>query len=243
LQRRKEVSFIISVYTHEGIVMATDSRLTLNASAPAGTGVKDISFDSSNSAKKLFCTPNGIGISTCGDAGIGNIPLAGYVEHFINGNKEAHIEELPERLLNHFVSLAPTLSTDFHVCGYTPDGLQRVFRVSTSMKTVTRVNDDNMQGTVWNGETDIFSKLINSTWLSDQNGNPTTKLPNYPIPYEFFTLQDAVDFSIFAMTTTIGAIRFQNRIKTVGGPIDIFCIKQEKSFWIQRKEIHGEKTA
>jgi len=53
-------------------------------------------------------------------------------------------------------------------------------------------------------------------------------------------LQDAVDFSIFAIRTTIDAIRFQARPKNVGGPIDVLVITPDGAEWIQRKELRGE---
>ncbi|MFW6363069.1 MAG: hypothetical protein ACOC0D_04405, partial [Spirochaeta sp.] len=59
------------------------------------------------------------------------------------------------------------------------------------------------------------------------------------IPFEFFTLQDAIDFSVFAVRSTIEAIRFMPRPKTVGGPIDILAITPSESRWIQRKELHA----
>jgi len=52
-------------------------------------------------------------------------------------------------------------------------------------------------------------------------------------------LQDAIDFSIFAIRTTIDTIRFQPRPKTVGGPIDVLVIKPEETIWVQHKALRG----
>lgn len=54
------------------------------------------------------------------------------------------------------------------------------------------------------------------------------------------TLQDAIDFSIYAIRTTIDTMRFQARPKTVGGPIDVLLISPEEAKFIQKKELHGE---
>jgi hypothetical protein len=234
------MSFIISVYTHEGIIMAGDSRLTLNANIQEGSSPREISFDFSNSVRKVFCTKNGIGISTCGDAGIEGIPLAGYIEEFLYKHENEDIETFAEKLLAYFSCLSPALRSDFHVCGYKGEGPQRIFRVSTASKTVTRQDIDGHQGAIWDGEKDIVTRIVKTCWLTDDEGNPSLKLPYYPIPFNFFTLQDAIDFAIFAMNATIGAIRFQNRIKTVGGPIDILSIKKNSATWIQRKQLSGE---
>ena len=54
------------------------------------------------------------------------------------------------------------------------------------------------------------------------------------------TLQDAIDFSIYAIRTTIDTMRFQARPKTVGGPIDVLLLTPKEVKWIQSKELHGE---
>ena len=53
-------------------------------------------------------------------------------------------------------------------------------------------------------------------------------------------IQDAIDFAIYAVRTTIDTIRFQARPKNVGGPIDVLVLTPEKTSWIQRKEYRGE---
>ena len=237
------MSLIISIYTHEGIVMAADSRLTLNTKVPHGKKTKEIAFDFSNATYKLFCTKLRVGISTCGDAGIGPKPIAGYIDQFALEHGNVAVDELAPRLLSHFRTLNQTLDATFHVAGYDSDGKQRVFMVSTARNLVQQVNPDGMQGANWGGETDVLTRIIKASWLADDKGNPGAKLPSYNIPWEFFSLQDAIDFAVFAMKATIGAIRFQNRLKTVGGPIDILVVKPNVAQWVQRKELHGGSSA
>ena len=55
------------------------------------------------------------------------------------------------------------------------------------------------------------------------------------------TLQDAIDFSIYAIRTTIDTMRFQARPKNVGGPIDVLLLTPDfKPRWIQKKDYRGE---
>ena len=89
------------------------------------------------------------------------------------------------------------------------------------------------------GEGDILARIIQPTAHIDQQNNITKVLPHFGIPFKFFTLQDAIDFAIFAVRSTIDAIRFQPRPKTVGGPIDVLVIKPEEAFWVQRKKLKG----
>jgi hypothetical protein len=61
----------------------------------------------------------------------------------------------------------------------------------------------------------------------------------YPIDWQFFTLQDAIDFAIYTMRTTIDSMRLQTWEKTVGGPVDVLVIKTDLAFWVARKELQG----
>ena len=60
-----------------------------------------------------------------------------------------------------------------------------------------------------------------------QSGNALT---DYQIPFNHFTIQDAIDFAKYAIQTTIDTMKFQHRGKTVGGPIDILIIKPDNAF-------------
>jgi len=233
------MSLIVSVYTHEGIVMAADSRLTLNSKVLQGGQEREISFDFSNATYKLFCTKGNVGISTCGAADIKQRPIAGYIEAFANKSEERHADIVAANLLKHFRGIKPDLNTLFHVGGYDQDDEQKLLVVSVASDQITQVNVAGDQGAKWNGETDVLSRILKPSWISDESGKPSTQLPSYDIPWAFFSLQDAVDFAVFAMSATIGAIRFQNRIKTVGGPIDILVVKPDEAIWVQQKELHG----
>ena len=236
------MSLIITVYTNEGIVMAADSRLTLNVCVPQNDKLREISFDFSNSTHKVFCTKTNVGISTCGTADIQQKPIAGYIEAFTAKNGDTGVDDTAKKLLAYFRDLKSDLNTIFHVTGYTESRQQKVYYVHVAQNLIAQANPDGIQGAKWDGETDVLTRMIKATWLSDDKGTPGQQLPVHPIPWEFFSLQDAVDFAVFAMSATIGAIRFQNRIKTVGGPIDILVVKPGERLWVQKKQLHGETS-
>jgi hypothetical protein len=51
-------------------------------------------------------------------------------------------------------------------------------------------------------------------------------------------LQDAIDFGVYAVKTTIDTMRFQQKEKTVGGPIDVLVIQPyNEPFFVQKKEL------
>lgn len=62
-------------------------------------------------------------------------------------------------------------------------------------------------------------------------------------PFGQLTLQDAIDFAVFIVRATIEFQRFdQSSSQGVGGAIDIAVITTVGFQWIQRKELHGEKS-
>lgn len=230
------MSFIITIHTYEGVVMAADSRLTLNTKVPVAGGTRDLSIQFSNATRKLFSTRRGVGISTCGDAGIKGNPIAGYLMQFALEHPTDEPEQLARKLTPFLKVLNPSLDATFHVSGYDNAGVQYVARVFTFDGSVRPI-DTSIQGVIWNGELDVMQRLLNEVWEADASGMPAGKLPRYTIPWNYFSLQDAVDFAKFAMETTIGAIRFQDRPKTVGGPVDVLVLKRNGGEWIQRKSL------
>jgi hypothetical protein len=53
-------------------------------------------------------------------------------------------------------------------------------------------------------------------WSPQDSFHP---LPRFLPSWNYFPLQDAVDFAVFAVRTTIDTMRFLPRLRTVGGPI------------------------
>jgi hypothetical protein len=92
--------------------MASDSRLSLNVQqvSPQGQSVL-LSVGQSDSNYKTFLTPTNVGISTCGAADINGVPIAGYVESFINDivvPKKLEVDQVAQEILKHFLSLSPS---------------------------------------------------------------------------------------------------------------------------------------
>jgi len=236
------MSFIITLNVREGIVMASDSRLTLSSQKQVNNKtIHQIAVGMSDSNYKTFLTENNIGISTFGAAEIQGIPIAGYIESFITTQYVASdtVEIIAQKILDHFRTFSPIPATQFHIAGYQIEDDQKeqhIWDVHLVNNTKKRLNI-NDPGAAWGGEGDILARLILPVAQIDKNKNVTNVYPHFGIPFKFFTLQDAIDFSVFAVRSTIESIRFQPRPKTVGGPIDVLVIKPEKAFWVQRKEL------
>lgn len=238
------MSLIITVYVREGIVMAADSRLTLNIPRVLPDGTQRLlSITSSDSAKKLFLAPNNVGIATCGVADIGGVPVAGFVESFVVEKlKEQSYSpvETAHELNTYFRALSVRPGTLFQVTGYITgqNGLEQVvLQVDPSANSVEQTNKGYGQGAFWNGEIDVLQRLYNDVLLVQPAPQAPIPLPAFGIPFEFFTLQDAIDFAVHGIRSTIDSLRFQQREKTVGGAIDVLVIQPDSSAWISRKQI------
>lgn len=256
------MSLIITTYVREGIVLSSDSRLSLSNGK-----INLLNVTQTDSVRKTFVTSNNIGISTCGTADIAGVPISGFIDSFIRdvvGEQELNVEDVADMLLSHFRSINSELDTIFHVAGYdsveeetsnengnddsqNPEKnittkkirVQRVFRVfiKTNLK-VNVITAPNTQGTVFNGYTITLAKILNTVFLHPGKGKANIPLPTNGVQYSFFTLQDAIDFNRFGTQTTIDTMKFEFVDKTVGGPIDILVIEPDGSSWIQKKTLH-----
>jgi hypothetical protein len=240
------MSLVVTVYTREGIVMAADSRLTLTYSRTVpGQPPHTVSVTSSDSARKLFLTPNRTGISAFGAAGVKGAPIGGVIESFIVEtlrNQDLPPKETAEALLAHFEGIGVSQASSFHVAGYRPVGTtleQEAVLLDLAAGTVVSQNSPGKQGANWGGEIDIFQRLINDVALVGAAGVAPSPIASFGVPFEFFTLQDAIDFASFAIQATIDTMRFQAREKTVGGPVDILVITPGDARWIAQKQLRG----
>lgn len=235
------MSFLIAVYVNEGIVLASDRRTTYsNTVEVEGKVIQRIGIHTTNSTDKTFMCPNGAGISTCGEASLQGAPITGYIQEVIRTqiSEDCDVEEIPNLLIQYFQQLPTVPDTNFIVAGYKSvdeKKVQKVYKVNVKTSAVTAVDTTN-QGATWDGESLTLTRLLLNVALVDQNGN-CKPLPFEPILFEYFTLQDAVDFARYAVETTIQTMRFKNVVETVGGEVDILVITPDETKWLQKAEL------
>ena len=234
------MSFIIALHIGEGLVMASDSRITYDTTTNNADGSKTIErgVHFSNSTPKTFLTSSNVGISYCGNSTINNKPITGYIERFIAEHKDEDVDSIKDLIIPCFAGLEKNLNTTFIVGGYKMEGVvmnQKLYRLNTNPANV-EVIDTSTQGALWSGETDVMSRILTPVYNKTDDGS-FCKVVNYPILWQYFTLQDAVDFARYAVKTTIDTMQFQRRVKTVGGAIDILVIKSTEAIWIEKREL------
>jgi hypothetical protein len=241
----KNVTFIICINVREGIVMASDSRLTLSRTKEIEEKkVIQMAVGQSDSNNKTFLTPNNVGISAFGAADINGNPISGYIDSFISEHLSQNncdaVDEIPNELLTYFKNLPGPPKTGFLVAGYKKIENryeQQIWQVSIPQNSINRLNKPGISGALWRGESDVMRRLLLPVFI--QKDGKYLPVPNFPIQFRFFTLQDAIDYSLYAVKTTIDTMRFHPRPKTVGGPVDILVIKPNEAFWVKKKELHS----
>ncbi|AKB56011.1 MULTISPECIES: hypothetical protein [Methanosarcina] len=201
--------------------------------------IEHIGIHSTNTTDKTFICPNRCGISVCGDASIFGMPITSYIQSFIREkiNTKKKVDEIPDMLIKYFRSFDPIPDATFLVAGY--NKIEGTFKQSLyNVRIIDSIKekiDTNTQGASWAGEALVLSRLLQPVSLKNNDGS-YTDLPAQTILWNFFTLQDAIDFAKYAVETTINTMRFQNVVETVGNPIDILVIQPEKDpFWISKK--------
>jgi hypothetical protein len=242
------MSFVITIAVREGIVMAADSRLTLNFKDPNRNDPNSqverwVSVPQSDAANKLFLAQNRIGISTFGTGDISGVPISGFIESFITTMKTDETpEEAAESIKTYFRAIKPDLDTWFHIAGYckseNSEPLTEAWMVHVAGNTKQVGIIRGIQAAVWNGELDIMNRLMADVQFRWSDQKPFLNLPWFRPPWNYFTLQDAVDFAVFAVRTTIDTMRFLPRLRTVRGPIDVLIIKPDGAHWLIQKQLH-----
>lgn len=238
------MSFVITVYVPAGIVLASDSRqsITIEPKAPDGTPLPKVEMVSSDFVYKTFLLEKQqVGISSYGDTLLGRTTIDSHIRRFSEemADDKDDVTIVVGKLIEFFRRDFPKADTAFHVAGFSKKDRRStpyVFHCHVGRRTIERPNvapktDNVVYGASWGGQVDVISSLL----------QPTSGRAKPPIIWDAMTIQDAIDFAIYAVRTTIDTMRFQARSKNVGGPVDVLLITPDApARWVQRKEFRGE---
>ena len=234
------MSLIICVYVEEGIVLASDSRTSYDKTIDNN---RFVGVHSTNTTNKTFLCPNNSGISICGDASINGKPISGFMEAFIREkiDEKTDIDSMPKLVKDYFKNLYSGLNITYIIAGYKKENekhIQKICRVRTNMDGIEAI-DTSGQGALWDGEIMTLTKLLTPVYCKSAETGEFVALPMPEFAWNYYTLQDAIDFAKYGIKTTIDTMRFQTVLETVGGPIDILVIKPESAEWLAKKELKG----
>jgi len=246
------MSIVITTYVPEGIVMAADSRQTAVVEGTTPDGKKLPKFEtvmSDNCYKLFLLEEQNIGVGVFGETILGGTPIEHSVRLFLEAynDPEDDILDVVEKMMRYFSAKYPSADTAFHMAGFKVEGkvsVPYVYHCQVSRNEIKRINvksgtDEVLYGAMWGGQGDIIARLI-QPGLPMSLGPNLPEITNPPILWDAMSVQDAIDFSEFAVWTTEQLVRFQARPKNIGGPVDILLITSRGSGWVRRKDFSNE---
>jgi len=245
------MSFVITVYVPEAIVMASDSRqsITVTGQTPDGKKLPPVETIASDFTYKTFLLrKQNVGISVYGNTLIGKVQIESNIKRLEEerlADNDA-VDKVLDKLISYFKEKSPDADTAFHVAGFKKEkgaSIPHVYACHIGRNERNRVNFDPgtnqvKYGCSWGGQSDVISTILRPYQLVGPDNKPIAA-PRFPIIYDSMNVQDAIDFAIYAVRTTIDTMKFQARPKNVGGPIDVLLLMPEEEKWIQRKELHA----
>jgi len=233
------MSLVVTLYVPSGIVMAADSRMTVLRAEDRGEGEQKTRVEQqlvlSDSAYKVVELKTvRVGMSLYDAGVIDNQPMESHVRRFEEEALSAgdDVRAVAGKFLEYLQKKHPGAIVGFHVGGYRTEGRASVPYVlvghTVHEKAIRRVNatdDGTLQfGVVRAGDVLVANRLIDTNYL--------------PL-FAAMPLQDAIDYAVHLIRTTIDTLRFEPRYPSVGGPIDVLVLRPDGVQWVQRKELHG----
>ena len=244
----------------EGVVLAADSRVTLQAliQPPGAAHPLLVPATYDNATKLLRVQGQDHVAAVTYDAGaIGTTQprtahsLLPEFEGALKEKKRLSVEEFASSLSDFFSDQWKTKgggtgdAMRFIVGGYDEgDAYGKIFYFSVPVepKPVERLKDD--FGVQWGGQSEIICRifngyddqLLNLLQRKDPNINldmlrgEISGVSGAQIPYQFLPLQDCVDLSVLTIRTTAQLLDYQIGIRGVGGSIDVATITRKEGF-------------
>jgi len=259
------MSLGIIVKGPEGIVIASESRLTLGAQLQDGTQFP-VSYDTAT--KILHFTGKKhrfVGAVTYGAATIGPRSPHSFLpelelEEKLKTGERMTIEEYAKLLSDFFYSrwqevnpagyIGPQMT--FVVAGYNeakPYGEIYVVDIPSNREPVLRTPEGEF-GIVWGGQREIVDRILKgcddkilaemmtALSLNEEQQRKLSEILNkysLQIPLAVLPLQDCVDLAYFFVKSTIDAQRLTVTIRGCGGPVNIAIITREEGFRMIRE--------
>ena len=238
----------------EGIVLAADTRITLNAQGPNLQSPLIVNFDNATKLLSFGEPHNWVGAVTYGAATIGRRTAHSFLPELepTLGSGRLTVLEYAKKLSGFFLqrwqdanmpsNVPPNGGMNFIVGGFdnnAPYGEVFLFNIPNSPDPAPR-NEGTNFGMTWGGQLEIASRLIHGydprllelvqTGLKVTSAKVEELRQNigpeleYRIPYDVLPLQDCVDLAAFLIRTTITAQNFAIAVRGVGGSIEVAAI-------------------
>lgn len=255
------MTIVASVKVRDGLILATDSMTQIYGTGPEGGPPQFMK--SYENARKLFRVGElPIGVMTYGLGNLGQRSIEGLMLQFsteIVGNRKK--VETVARSLFEFVKSKyeaegylgspdpPALG--FSVAGYSPNGHfpdEWEFLLPRDSEPFQSRPEDAF-GASWRGVDAPFTRLWKGFALriparleeqewDDAGLNALLGDLEAPASYDGMPVQDAVNFAVYILRTTIGYTEFSLGVPACGGPIQVATVLADRGFqWIERPDL------
>ena len=244
------MSMIVSTVVPDGIVMAADSALLkfkfidmINlekgnvAESIKNTFGGTCAYDKKNMVGKNILTRsacklrvmkgNNIAIADGNQKNINNDSINPHLESFCNNNQYDDPKSCAVGLFNYIKNLCQNIRAVYYVCGYNPAGkipFPEFWYVDIENNIVMNGIGEVKYGICFAGVNEYFSQYAPLI---------TKNIASY-------SLQDAIDVTLFAIDISIKLERFIDRDELISPPIDLLVIEPSGVKWIQQKTLRGE---
>lgn len=246
----------------EGVVLAGDSRSSIQLTE---TAVRT----STDYAHKVFEVDGRFLAATFGWATLHGKTISGHVREFgQEGSISGDVHQAATQLRDYFQSRvqshieagldpAPDAGVEplgFIIGGYDDSGVghvKQVWPLGGEVQDICRTTDP---GGIWNGEIDVMIRLIKG-WDSlridtadwQQSQLEVLAQAEYLSNFNWFALQDAIDWTLYVARTTIDTQRFTNgtlgtpgAIPTCGGEVEVATITPGDGVrWVRRTDLRA----
>jgi hypothetical protein len=252
------MTIVASVKVRDGLILATDSMTQISGRAP---GQPPTVLKAYENARKLFqvgALP--IGGMTFGLGNIGQRSIEGLMFEFstsVVGNRKK-VASVAEALFDFIKGKyeeqgygedPPRLG--FYVAGYSPNGHfpeEWEFQLPTDAKP-RRVRKEQDFGPTWRGVDFPFTRLWNGFaaripgrlsekgWKVAEIAELLDDLAT-PVLFDGMPVQDAVNFAVYIVRTTVGYTAFSVGQSACGGPIQLATVLPDEGFkWIEKPDL------
>jgi hypothetical protein len=247
------VTICASVKVRDGLVLGTDSKTQILGRNQDGHRIPVKSYCNARKLFKIGQLP--IGVMTYGIGNLGPQSLQGLVRKFnLDYSGEANIEIVSKHLFDFFnrvywaeLGETPGAPLGFFVAGYTdkqsfPEEWEFLLPRDHEARRVRPVDQF---GASWRGIEIPFTRLykgydpravetLREAGVTDKVIDKALKAYESPVIYDGMPVQDAINFAIFILQTTIGLSTFELGDPSCGGPLQVATILPEAGFeWIQ----------
>ncbi len=254
------MTICVSVKTRDGVVLGTDSMSTVTV------GSVEESFDTKTyrNARKLFQVRQlPIGIFTYGLASIGNRTVASLIHEYLAGDAEDTVGGVATGLARYvfeiyqeFISTIGSESYDLgiFVAGYSPgeryaEEWEARLPIVAEPKPVRHADNFGVQ---WRGIERPFARLyhgfdprifeILGDNIDEETRNRWDRFLRSHLEtansIESMPLQDALNYAVYVLNTTIGFSGFESGPPPCGGPLQVMVISSTDGLrWVHRPQL------